>query len=762
MNDAAPPMLSHPGLKEYLRGDSKQLRRDAAIAPGGEHFDALIRTYLPLVYGAALKLVPEDSSAAGRVAMASFELLAVRWRWAVKNRGGVLTRIAHFLLRAAVSASLRERKRLRLKKPAKGSEANEYRLLFKQYFRLNRTSQWCVLLQHILKLEDGVDSGKMQKFRKRGEKAFRWLQKKVRKRSIGADLRGALAGIPSPAPAEVEDAVVDGMRRWTVTAPRAELTRSTILHWRLVRIGSFFKRALAGFGIVVCVLGLLGAGFVHLAQRGKLIPLFMWLGKQDTRKKYPELAIPAQDWPVTAEDRARVSAKLPESSAELYAQTNIWVAKLSFRPEAWKGIQPTRIDPVPDLFNGGNIVLRNPKAKRSGLAGAIGYDFNWVEAQFEFAGARFTNVAARYRGNGTYLNSLWGPKQSFKVDLNKFTKKQSVAGIDELNFANSVVDFSYLHDSLAQRLFRDLGVVAPRTAYAYLYIDVHGKWTNQAIGLYNLIENIDKDFAEDRFGTKKAPIFKPVTYELFIDLGEDWDSYADIYDLKTEATGEQLQRVIEFAKLVTHASDEEFARRLPEFLDIEEVASYVAANVLLASYDGFFTNGQNFFMYLNPRSNKFGFISWDQDHSWGGFGHVGSAVDRERASIWKPWVREYDFRFLKRIMETPVFREAYQKKLETALEHYFTKERLFAMIDAQAALIRPAVAAENSLRLRRFDIVVSDEGEIGPPSPRGQAEGPASPPHHLKRFIEKRIESVRTQLEGKSEGVHLSRSFGQN
>jgi hypothetical protein len=760
MNEA-PPMQPRHGLKEYLCRDSKQLRRDTSIAPGGEHFDALIHTYLPLVYGTALKLVPEDPTAAGRIALTSFELLAVKWRRVVKTRGGVLTQIANFLLRAAVSASGRERKRLRLKKPARGSEADDHRSLFRHYFRLNRTSQWCVLLYYILKLEDGGDPAKMLKFHKRGEKAFRQLQKKLRKRSIGSNLGAGLAAIPSSAPQEVEAAILDGMRRWTVTAPRAELTRSTVLHWRLLRIGTFFKRALAGVGIVVCILALLTAAFVHLAQRGKLIPLFVWLGKHDTRNKYPELAIPAREWPVTAEDRTRVSTRPPETSAELYAQTNIWVARLSFTPEAWKGIQPTRIEPVPDLFNGGKIVLRNPNAKRSGLAGAIGYDFNWVEAQFEFAGVRFTNVAARYRGNGTFLNSLWGPKQSFKVDLNKFTKKQSIAGIDELNFANSVVDFSYLHDSLAQRLFRDLGVMAPRTAYAYLFVDVPGKWSNQAIGLYNLIENIDKDFAEDRFGTKKVPIFKPVTYELFIDIGEDWESYADIYDLKTEATGEQLQRVIDFAKLVTHASDEEFARRLPEFLDIEEVAAYVAANVLLASYDGFFTNGQNFFMYLDPRSNKFGLISWDQDHSWGGFGHVGRARDRERASIWKPWVQEYDFRFLRRIMEAPVFREAYQKKLETALEHYFTKDRLFAMIDMQAALIRPAVAAENSLRLRRFDIVVSDEGEIGPPSPGGQAEGPAAPPHHLKRFIENRIHSVRAQLDGKEEGVHLGRAFGE-
>lgn len=758
--DAPPPV--HANLSAYLKRTSKELRRDATLAPGGEHFDAIVSRQLPLVYGTALKLLPEAPEAADRVALAAFELIAAKWSRMVKTRGGVLTRISHFLLRAAYSASLRERKRLRLPRPAKESELYAYLQLFRRYFRLNRKTQWCVLNYHILDLQEAVDSRRMRGFRKRADKGLRALQKKLRKTSIGADVRAAMTSIPTPPPAELQASIIDSMRRWSVTAPRSPLTRSTILHWRLQAIGGFIKRVLAGLGATACILGALAGTFAYLATHGYLNFFFFSLGARDTLKKYPELAQPAKPWPATAEDFARVSTNLPTTSAELYGQTNIWVAKLSFSEKGWEEVQPSRVEPVRDLFNGGNVVLRNPKAKRSGLAGAVGIDFNWAEAQFEFAGVRFTNVAARFRGNGTFLNSYWGDKRSFKVDLNKFTKKQKLAGVDELNFVNSIIDFSHMHDSLAQRLFRDLGVIAPRTSYAYLYLDAAGKFTNQPIGLYNLIENIDDDFAEDRFGTKKVPIFKPVTYELFHYWGDDWNAYAEIYDLKTEANAEQLQRVIDFARIVTDASDEEFARRVAEFLDIEEFAAYVAATVLLSSYDGFFTNGQNYFMYLDPRSNKFGFVSWDQDHSWGEFGYVGSAEDREQASIWKPWVVGYDFRLLRRTMETPVFREAYRKKLEYALEHVFTEERLSAMIREQSDIIRPAVAAENPLRHRRFEITVSDQGEIGPRYTQGQAEGPAAPPYHLLTFIQNRIKSVRAQLDGKSEGVQLSRNFGGN
>ena len=105
------------------------------------------------------------------------------------------------------------------------------------------------------------------------------------------------------------------------------------------------------------------------------------------------------------------------------------------------------------MFQEGRITLRNPNAKRSGLSAAMGIEFNWTEGQLEFAGKEFEKVAVRYRGNGTYVQSRFGPKQSFKVDLNKHQKKQSIGGIDELNFANAVLDFSYVRDAMSQRVF---------------------------------------------------------------------------------------------------------------------------------------------------------------------------------------------------------------------------------------------------------------------------------------------------------------------
>jgi spore coat protein CotH len=358
------------------------------------------------------------------------------------------------------------------------------------------------------------------------------------------------------------------------------------------------------------------------------------------------------------------------------------------------------------------------------------------------------------------LNSLYGPKQSYKVDINRAKKDQRLAGETTLNFVNSIPDFTYLKDALAEKLFRELGAVAPRTGYAYLTVDVAGQFQNRALGLYVLVEDIDANFAKDRFGTKDVPIFKPVTYDLFDDTAKDWQIYKEVYDLKTKATKEDWGRVEELARLTSHADDEEFARRLPEFLDLEEYAAFVAGHVLLSSYDGYLSNGQNFYMYLDPRSHKFGFIPWDQDHAWGEFGYVDTTDHREHASIWKP--AAYKNKFLARVMKVEAFKEVYRKKLEQALAGPFTVEKLYREIDSLAAAIRPAIAAESEFRLKRFEIAISTNWVKGPrdaPDFKSK-EGPRAPAHQIKRFVEARTKSVRAQLDGKEEGV-LIRGFNE-
>lgn len=485
----------------------------------------------------------------------------------------------------------------------------------------------------------------------------------------------------------------------------------------------------------------------------RLISMFLIWSVKHEGKTVPGLAQSAQPWPA-GNSVPPPNAALVRGAADLYQTTNIWPAHLKFTREQWSAVQPKRIGALPHFLQpDGTVLLRHPEAQRSGLAGVLGFDFNWVSADLEIGGVMFTNVAARLKGNGTYLGSLYGDKHPFKVDLNKFIQGQILGGADELTFNNLVNDYSCLSDTLAYEFFREAGLPASRTAFAYLNASVEAQWDRKPLGLYLMVEPVDEDFTLEHFGSRRVPVFKPVTYELFHYLGDEWSAYEAIYDLKTKATPEQLRRVIEFARLLTLASDEDFARRVGEFLDLEKFARHLACEVLLSNYDGFLSNGQNFYLYLDPLSNKFGFISWDLDLSWGGFFLLGTTKERERASIWHPWVGQH--RLLERVMVVEEFRKLYRDQLEELFARLFVPNRLHQRIDELANVIRGPVAAESGFRLGKFERAVSAqrlELSSGPSS-----QGANRPAHQLKRFVDKRALSVREQLDGKSDGMILRR-----
>ena len=374
---------------------------------------------------------------------------------------------------------------------------------------------------------------------------------------------------------------------------------------------------------------------------------------------------------------------------------------------------------------GGAPPLLGAEGKRNGLASAAGIEFEQVHADLEFDGRSFSDVAVRYKGNGTWMGSSGGRKHSLKIDLNKHVKGQKLGGVTKLNLHNNITDASYMNEPLSHRLFRDAGVPAPRTAYARVYVTVAGTYDHEYFGLYSIVEDVDKNFAHDNFGSRKGGIFKPVTPNLFDYLGEDWAKYNQIYDPKSEPTPEQSRRVIDFARLVTKADDAEFAARLGDYLDLDEFARFMAITVWISTMDSILGPGQNYYMHLHPGTGKFQFIPWDLDHGFGQFGLMGSQEQREQLSLRKPWRGEN--RFLERVFKTEAFKTRYLARLEEYNKGICRTERISAQVDELAPILRPAVKEESAEAVERFDKVVAGEavapsGFGGPRPPGGGAE----------------------------------------
>jgi len=389
---------------------------------------------------------------------------------------------------------------------------------------------------------------------------------------------------------------------------------------------------------------------------------------------------------------------------------------------------------------------------RNGMSAMMGLEFNYVHAAIDFNGTVLKDVGVRYKGNSTYMQSRDSLKRSLKLEFNKYVKGQKLAGVTKLNLHSNVTDSAWMNEPLSYRLFRDGTIPAPRTSWARVYLTVAGKYDKQYVGLYSVVEDVDNNFAQERFSTREGAIFKPSTQSLFTYLGDDWAKYNQIYDPKTDLTVSQKQRVIDFAKLVTSGSDTEFASQLPSYIDLDEFARYLSINVWLVNMDSILAMGQNYYLYLNPATNRFAIIPWDLDLSFGGMGG-GTEL-----SIEHPWRGQN--RFLDRLFKVDAFKKLYLARMTEFNQSIFKPERLTRQVDETAALIRPAVSEESEAKLASFDKRVAGEssggrGGFGGGSGFGGSGGRGGPGGRgtpIKAFAEPRARSVAAQLSGESQG----------
>lgn len=376
---------------------------------------------------------------------------------------------------------------------------------------------------------------------------------------------------------------------------------------------------------------------------------------------------------------------------QLFTWTKVWTATLTFTPEQWAGITPTQ-NRRGFFGKSGDEWLQGAEGERNGIAAARGVQYPYTQADLEFDGMRFPAVAVRYKGNGTFnARSERAFKNSLKIDLNKHVKGQKLAGVSTLNFHNAITDPSFMNEPMAYRLYRDAGVAAPRTAYVRVYITVKGQMDRRYAGLYWLTENVDSNFVRSHFTTAGGAMFKPVSVRLFNDLGNAWANYVQTFDPKDDPTPAERQRIIEFCKLVTRASDADFNARVADYVDLPAFARYLAITAWFNNWDSMLERGQNFYAYLHPATHKLMFIPWDQDHAFGNFRNQPEST-LLTGNIHQP--SPNGGRFITRMMGVPAFREAYLARMREFTGTVLQPARFPAQIAALAAAIRPDILKE--------------------------------------------------------------------
>lgn len=462
---------------------------------------------------------------------------------------------------------------------------------------------------------------------------------------------------------------------------------------------------------------------------------------------------------------------------------------ITIAPEDWERMQPQK----PDVFENAQLPLPPPlppngeardffqmpvdaeQADRKFTIPLDATDFEYVKGRVKYKDESYTDVGIRFKGNASFWGSHQTLKKPFKFDFDRFVAEQTFHGHKKLNFSNGLDDPSLMREKLGFDLFQKAGVPAPRAVYARLYLTVEGKYEQEYLGLYVMIEQVDKRFLKDRFGDGKGLLVKPERLMDLDYLGEDWKDYERDYVLKSKKKTSDTTRLLQLIKFLHHSDDEQFAQEVEAFLNVDSFLRFLAVNTLLVNMDSYLGVGHNYYLYHNSTTGQYEMLPWDLNLAFGTF-RVGSTQQIMDLDIDQPSSGRKIL--IDRLLNIEKYKEQYHRHLKTFIESHFHPDTMSAEIDRLYTLIHDAVVAEkhNKFTPEQFEKSISEN--IAQKHGAGMfiislhdrkldhqgAQIPPPPPmsHEiigLKPFVVKRVASVKAQLSGEKEGYIIR--YGQ-
>jgi spore coat protein CotH len=155
----------------------------------------------------------------------------------------------------------------------------------------------------------------------------------------------------------------------------------------------------------------------------------------------------------------------------------------------------------------------------------------YAQADLWYDGELIPAVAVRPKGNSSLMSAAGSgtARFSLKVDLNFFNAARNLYGVKKLNFNNGFSDPTFIREVLGYELFEQTGIPTPRTSFVDLWVnDTH-------LGLYTMVEQIDKTFLSDHFADNTGNLYKPEMPAAYLNWTEA--------DLETQPTSDDNQDI---------------------------------------------------------------------------------------------------------------------------------------------------------------------------------------------------------------------------
>ena len=287
-------------------------------------------------------------------------------------------------------------------------------------------------------------------------------------------------------------------------------------------------------------------------------------------------------------------------------------------PAAGRAAAPPNAFTVEDLFDQSTVhdLRLIMRAEDWATLKATYLEDTYYRADMQWRGQVVPIVGVRSRGSGS-RNSY---KPGLKIDFARYLDQKFV-GLKSIVLANAIQDPSMLRQRVSMLMFERMGVPAPRVTHVRVFVN------DAYLGLYMLIEPIDKTFLARVFGTDTAGKTESggYLYEYawkdayqWDYLGSDLQIYAELFEPKTRETDAPsllYAPLDDLFRTLNEAKDSDFEAAVGEFLDLRTFVRYLAVENFIAERDGFlgYWGPNNFYAYRFQGRKLMQLLPWDKD-----------------------------------------------------------------------------------------------------------------------------------------------------
>lgn len=200
--------------------------------------------------------------------------------------------------------------------------------------------------------------------------------------------------------------------------------------------------------------------------------------------------------------------------------------------------------------------------------------------------------------SGVSFQPLTG-KASFRWSFDEFDSTNRLMDLKGLVLNAMVQDASMMHETLAYRIFREAGIPAPRTGYAWVTVN------GEPYGLYVVVEIYDDLFADDRFDSTQhvyegtADLYATEVAGFDVDVGDK--------DLRTD-----LEALI---ATIQGTGDDAWLAATATRMDVEGFVRLWAIENFIGQEDGYVQAANNYFLHSTDES-VFTMMPWGADRAF--------------------------------------------------------------------------------------------------------------------------------------------------